>query len=151
VATCTIASHRHDLAGAIPQRCAVNFMTKRKANPRKAGRPPVRPGVYMVLLLRWGVFQRQAKRKNPHRRDPDIANDFLVAELNWFRAHRIAATNYQSFANMHWKIERGRVESRRRRTWGIIAPLYGKRSICTNPAILAAWRDALLSANPELK
>jgi hypothetical protein len=120
---------------------------------RKAGRPPVQPRVYMALLLRWGAFRRRAKRKNPHRRDPHIARDFMDVEQPWFCEHGIATSHYPTFANMLTKgrIERERVSLRRRRTWGIIAPLCGRRFICTNPYVLASWREALLSANPELK
>jgi hypothetical protein len=113
------------------QRWAVSSMTKRKANPQKAGRPPVPARVYMVLLLRWGAFRRKAKRKNRRRRDPNIAADFIDAERQWFCKNGITPGTYPTFANMLTKgrIERDRVATERHRTWGIITPLYGKPSM----------------------
>jgi hypothetical protein len=126
-------------------------MTAKKPNPAKRGRKTIPRRIHRLILLRWNLFKKAAKRKAPDRPMPAIAEEFIAGNQSWFRAHSIAPGDYDTLLN-HLKMgkrETARLRVERLQNWGVVTDLLGRKTFSTKARYLKHTQMVALGVRPN--
>jgi hypothetical protein len=121
----------------------VNFVTKRKANPRKRGRKHLARGIREQVYLRWRAHFRERKAERPKPTKEQIGKEFVDRNQPWFLEVGISISDYPSLRNVLIATRRAPAHGDHAVCWPDAA-LFGKAAVA--PLMACARRDCARAA-----